>query len=162
MEQLANSDKVSHNVGFVTSDPGAAGDPIQTAKLVASAYQVSNGRFLFGVGGGWNHDEMEDHGTVFESRFKLMRERNRGDQGALDQVQGRISRREVDFPEMMTWPKPMQQPHPPILVGGGFPQAARRVVRYGDVVYVIDPSDYQVAVETPRAEVQNRAADLKV
>ena len=51
------------------------GDPIQTAKLVASVDQVSNGRFLFGVGGGWNQDEMEDHGTVFESRFKLMRER---------------------------------------------------------------------------------------
>ena len=38
----------------------------------------------------------------------------------------------VDFPEMMTWPKPVQKPHPPILVGGGFPQAARRAVRYGD------------------------------
>ena len=50
-------------------------DPIQTAKLVASVDQVSNGRFLFGVGGGWNQDEMEDHGTVFETRFKLMRER---------------------------------------------------------------------------------------
>src|ERR1700726_1702258 len=50
-------------------------DPIQTAKLVASIDQVSNGRFLFGVGGGWNQDEMEDHGTVFKTRFKLMRER---------------------------------------------------------------------------------------
>ena len=50
-------------------------DPIQTAKLVASVDQVSKGRFLFGVGGGWNQDEMEDHGTVFETRFKLMRER---------------------------------------------------------------------------------------
>ena len=50
------------------------GDPIQTAKLLASVDQVSNGRFLFGVSGGWNQDEMEDHGTVFESRFKLMRE----------------------------------------------------------------------------------------
>jgi alkanesulfonate monooxygenase SsuD/methylene tetrahydromethanopterin reductase-like flavin-dependent oxidoreductase (luciferase family) len=46
------------------------GDPIQAAKLLASVDQVSNGRFLFGVGGGWNQDEMEDHGTVFESRFK--------------------------------------------------------------------------------------------
>jgi alkanesulfonate monooxygenase SsuD/methylene tetrahydromethanopterin reductase-like flavin-dependent oxidoreductase (luciferase family) len=51
------------------------GDPIQTTKLVASIDQVSNGRFPFGVGGGWNQDEMEDHGTVFETRFKLMRER---------------------------------------------------------------------------------------
>ena len=50
-------------------------DPIQTAKLVASLDQVSNGRFLFGVGGGWNRDEMENHGTEFKTRFKLMRER---------------------------------------------------------------------------------------
>jgi alkanesulfonate monooxygenase SsuD/methylene tetrahydromethanopterin reductase-like flavin-dependent oxidoreductase (luciferase family) len=62
---------------FASSDPGAAGRPIQTAKLVASVDQVSNGRFLFQVGGGWSQDEMEDHGTVFESRFKLMRERIR-------------------------------------------------------------------------------------
>ena len=50
-------------------------DPIQTAKLVASIDQVSGGRFLFGIGGGWNEDEMADHGTVFETRYKLMRER---------------------------------------------------------------------------------------
>jgi alkanesulfonate monooxygenase SsuD/methylene tetrahydromethanopterin reductase-like flavin-dependent oxidoreductase (luciferase family) len=50
-------------------------DPIQTAKLVASIDQVSNGRFLFGVGGGWNQDEMENHGTEFKTRFKRMRER---------------------------------------------------------------------------------------
>jgi probable F420-dependent oxidoreductase len=50
-------------------------DPIQTAKLVASIDQVSVGRFLFGVGGGWNAEEIEDHGTAFKTRFKLMRER---------------------------------------------------------------------------------------
>jgi alkanesulfonate monooxygenase SsuD/methylene tetrahydromethanopterin reductase-like flavin-dependent oxidoreductase (luciferase family) len=66
---------VSNPRRFVTSGPGAAAQPIRTAKLVASVDQVSNDRFLFGVGGGWNQDEMEDHGTVFETRFKLMRER---------------------------------------------------------------------------------------
>src|SRR5262249_18440614 len=50
-------------------------DPIQTAKLVASIDQISGGRFLFGVGGGWNAEEMADHGTEFRTRFKLMRER---------------------------------------------------------------------------------------
>src|SRR5215468_7598179 len=49
-------------------------DTIQTAKLVASIDQISQGRFLFGIGGGWNQDEMEDHGTVYATRFKLMRE----------------------------------------------------------------------------------------
>ena len=107
-------------------------DPIQTAKLVASLDQVSNGRFLFGVGGGWNQDEMEDHGTVFETRFKLMRERIEAMKEIWTKPKAEYHGDMVDFPEMMTWPKPVQKPYPPILVGGAFPQAARRVIRYGD------------------------------
>ena len=107
-------------------------DPIQTAKLVASLDQVSNGRFLFGVGGGWNQDEMEDHGTVFESRFKLMRERIEAMKEIWTKPKAEYHGDMVNFPEMITWPKPVQKPYPPILVGGGFPQAARRAVRYGD------------------------------
>jgi probable F420-dependent oxidoreductase len=107
-------------------------DPIQTAKLVASLDQVSNGRFLFGVGGGWNRDEMEDHGTVFETRFKLMRERIEAMKEIWTRSKAEYHGDMVDFPEMMTWPKPVQKPHPPILVGGAFPHAARRAIRYGD------------------------------
>ena len=107
-------------------------DTIQTAKLVASLDQVSNGRFLFGVGGGWNQDEMEDHGTVFETRFKLMRERIEAMKEIWTKSKAQYHGDMVDFPEMMTWPKPVQKPYPPILVGGGFPQAARRAIRYGD------------------------------
>ena len=107
-------------------------DPIQTAKLVASLDQVSNGRFLFGVGGGWNQDEMEDHGTVFETRFKLMRERIEAMKEIWTKSKAEYHGDMVDFPEMMTWPKPVHKPYPPILVGGAFPQAARRAIRYGD------------------------------
>jgi len=107
-------------------------DPIQTAKLVASLDQVSNGRFLFGVGGGWNRDEMEDHGTVFETRFKLMRERIEAMKEIWTKAKAEYRGDMVDLPEMMTWPKPVQKPYPPILVGGAFPQAARRAIRYGD------------------------------
>jgi probable F420-dependent oxidoreductase len=107
-------------------------DPIQTAKLVASLDQVSNGRFLFGVGGGWNRDEMEGHGTVFETRFKLMRERIEAMKEIWTKAKAEYHGDMVDFPEMMTWPKPVQKPYPPILVGGAFPQAARRAIRYGD------------------------------
>ena len=107
-------------------------DTIQTAKLVASIDQVSNGRFLFGIGGGWNQDEMEDHGTVFATRFKKMREQIEAMKliwtESKPEYQGEI----VDFPPMMTWPKPVQQPHPPVIVGGMFPHAARRALRYGD------------------------------
>jgi probable F420-dependent oxidoreductase len=107
-------------------------DPIQTAKLVASIDQVSNGRFLFGVGGGWNQDEMENHGTEFKTRFKLMRERIEAMKQIWTKSKAEYHGDMVSFDEMMTWPKPVQKPHPPILVGGAFPQAARRAIRYGD------------------------------
>jgi probable F420-dependent oxidoreductase len=107
-------------------------DPIQTAKLVASIDQVSGGRFLFGIGGGWNAEEMADHGTEFRTRFKLMRERVEAMKEIWTKTKAEYHGEMVDFPEMMAWPKPVQKPHPPILVGGAFPQAARRAVRYGD------------------------------
>ena len=107
-------------------------DPIQTAKLVASLDQISGGRFLFGVGGGWNAEEIEDHGTVFKTRFKLMRERIEAMKAIWTESKPEYHGEFVDFGPMMTWPKPVQKPHPPIIVGGAFPHAARRAVRYGD------------------------------
>src|SRR3546814_5604295 len=107
-------------------------DPIQTAKEVASLDQLSGGRFVFGIGGGWNQDEMEDHGTVFATRFKLMRERIEAMKAIWTQTKPEYSGELVKFPPMMTWPKPAQKPHPPIIVGGAFPHAAKRALRYGD------------------------------
>jgi probable F420-dependent oxidoreductase len=107
-------------------------DPIQTAKLVASIDRISGGRFLFGVGGGWNAEEMADHGTEFRTRFKLVRERIEAMKEIWTKTKAEYRGDMVDFPEMMAWPKPVQKPHPPILVGGAFPHAARRAVRYGD------------------------------
>ena len=107
-------------------------DPIQTAKLVASLDQVSNGRFLFGVGGGWNAEEMEDHGTVFKTRFKLMRERIEAMQAIWTEAAAEYHGELVDFAPMAAWPKPVQKPHPPVIVGGAFPHSARRALRYGD------------------------------
>ena len=107
-------------------------DPIQTAKLVASIDQVSGGRFVFGVGNGWNQDEMENHGTVFASRHKLARERIEAMQAIWTQDTAEYRGEFVNFGPMQTWPKPVQKPYPPILVGGAFPYSARRAVRYGD------------------------------
>jgi len=107
-------------------------DPIQTAKLVASIDQVSGGRFLFGIGNGWNQDEMENHGTVFATRHKLVRERIEAMKAIWTQTKAEYHGEFVNFDPVMTWPKPVQKPHPPILVGGAFPYAARRAVRYGD------------------------------
>ena len=106
-------------------------DTIQTAKLVASLDQVSGGRFLFGIGGGWNAEEMEDHGTVFKSRFKKMREQIEAMVQIWTKSKAEYHGELVDFGPMMSWPKPVQTPHPPVIVGGAFPQAARRAIRYG-------------------------------
>jgi probable F420-dependent oxidoreductase len=107
-------------------------DPIQTAKLVASIDRISGGRFLFGVGNGWNQDEMEDHGQVFATRHKMARERIEAMKAIWTQTEAEYHGEFVNFDPMMSWPKPVQKPHPPILVGGAFPYSARRAIRYGD------------------------------
>ncbi|WP_149537798.1 LLM class F420-dependent oxidoreductase [Siccirubricoccus phaeus] len=107
-------------------------DPIQTAKSVASLDLLSNGRFLFGVGNGWNQDEIEDHGTVFATRHKLARERIEAMQAIWTKSKPEYHGEFVNFGPMMTWPKPVQKPHPPIIVGGAFPHGARRAIRYGN------------------------------
>jgi probable F420-dependent oxidoreductase len=107
-------------------------DPIQTAKLVASIDQVSGGRFLFGVGSGWNAEEMEDHGTPFKSRHKIARERVEAMKVIWTQSKAEYHGEFVNFDPMMTWPKPVQKPHPPVILGGAFPYGARRAIRYGD------------------------------
>lgn len=107
-------------------------DPIQTAKLVASIDQISNGRFLFGVGIGWNQDEMENHGVAFDSRAKLAREKIEAMKAIWTQSKAEYHGEFVNFDPMMAWPKPAQKPHPPIIVGGAFPHGARRALRYGD------------------------------
>jgi len=107
-------------------------DAIQTAKLVASIDQVSQGRFLFGVGGGWNQDEMENHGTVYASRFKRMRESIEAMKEIWTKEHAEYQGEFVNFDPMIARPKPVTKPHPPIHVGGAFPQGARRAIRYGD------------------------------
>ena len=107
-------------------------DTIQTAKLVASLDQVSSGRFLFGIGGGWNAEEMEDHGTEFKTRFKKMREQIEAMKAIWTEAKPEYHGDIINFPPMMTWPKPVQKPHPPVIVGGAFPHSARRALRYGN------------------------------
>jgi probable F420-dependent oxidoreductase len=107
-------------------------DPIHTAKEVSTIDRLSGGRFIFGIGGGWNAEEMASHGTAFATRFKLMRERIEAMKAIWTTSKPEYHGEFVNFPPMMTWPKPVQKPHPPIIVGGAFPHAARRAVRYGD------------------------------
>jgi probable F420-dependent oxidoreductase len=130
---LAAASQVTHTIKFGT---GVAlvqqRDVIQTAKLVASIDQVSQGRFLFGVGGGWNQDEMENHGTVYATRFKRMRESIEAMKEIWTKPEAEYHGEFVNFDVMIARPKPVQKPHPPIHVGGAFPHGARRAIRYGD------------------------------
>jgi probable F420-dependent oxidoreductase len=107
-------------------------DPIQLAKCVATLDRVSNGRFLFGIGAGWNAEEMRNHGTDAKTRIALMRERVLAMKAIWTQSKAEYHGKLVDFDPIMTWPKPQQLPHPPIHVGGGFPKGAKRAVEYGD------------------------------
>ena len=119
--------KVGTGIALITQR-----DPIVTAKMVSSIDQLSQGRFLFGVGNGWNQDEIENHGTAFESRHKLARERVEAMKTIWAEEEPEYHGEFVSFGKMKQWPKPFQKPHPPIIVGGAFPYAARRAVRYGD------------------------------
>lgn len=107
-------------------------DTIHTAKEVASLDQSSRGRFLFGIGGGWNQDEMEDHGTVFTTRWKRLREQVEAMKALWAEDEASYHGDLVHFDAAWAWPKPVQKPHPPILLGGNGPRTLQRVVRYAD------------------------------
>ncbi|HEX2944150.1 MAG TPA: LLM class F420-dependent oxidoreductase [Rhodopila sp.] len=107
-------------------------DPIVTAKMVSSIDQLSQGRFLFGVGNGWNREEIENHGTAFATRNKLARERIEAMQTIWTRDEPSYDGEFVKFGPMNQWPKPFQKPYPPIIVGGAFPHAAQRAIRYGN------------------------------
>src|SRR5216684_3247213 len=91
-------------------------DPIHTAREVASLDHVSNGRFIFGIGAGWNRKEMADHGTDFSTRWTLMRERVEAMKAIWTQDDSEYHGDMVDFDAMWSWPKPVQKPHPPVVL----------------------------------------------
>jgi probable F420-dependent oxidoreductase len=107
-------------------------DPITTAKQVASLDQISGGRFLFGVGAGWNLEEMRNHGTDPQRRFSLMRERVEAMKAIWTEDEASYHGRYVNFDSIWCWPKPIQKPYPPVLVGGNGERVLERVVAFGD------------------------------
>jgi len=107
-------------------------DPITTAKEVASLDRLSGGRLLFGIGGGWNAEEMANHGTAFERRWKVLRERIEAMKEIWQNERAEYHGEFVDFEPIFSWPKPLQKPHPPIIIGGAAPWALKRAARYCD------------------------------
>src|SRR5213078_1370082 len=107
-------------------------DPIVTAKQVASLDQLSGGRFIFAMGGGWNVDEMENHGARYETRFRLLRERVLAMKELWTKEEAEFHGEFVNFDPVWLYPKPKQKPHPPILLGGETDHTVRRVVELCD------------------------------
>ena len=141
-------------------------DPIVTAKAIATLDRLSGGRFIFGIGGGWNREEIENHATVFATRMQKMREQIEAMKAIWTENKPEYHGEIVDFPAMMTWPKPVQKPHPPVILGGAFPWAARRAIRYGDGWYPNassgDPEEYMPAFRQMAKEAGRDPASLPV
>ena len=129
-------------------------DAIHTAKSVASLDHVSGGRFLFGIGGGWNRGEMADHGTRYETRWRLLREQVEAMKAIWTKDESEYRGELVSFGPMWCWPKPVQRPHPPILLGGNGPNTLARVVRYADG-WMPNRGDYLARIP----ELQRMAAE---
>jgi probable F420-dependent oxidoreductase len=125
-------------------------DPIVTAKEVASLDHLSGGRFDFGVGAGWNREEMANHGTDPRTRMRLMRERVLAMKEIWTSQEATFHGEFVNFERIWCDPKPLQQPHPPVLVGGNGPTVLDRVLEYGDA-WMPNPGD----------DVPERVAELR-
>jgi probable F420-dependent oxidoreductase len=107
-------------------------DPIITAKEVASLDRLSGGRFIFGIGGGWNAEEMENHGTNFKTRWRLLRERVLAMKEIWTREEAEYRGQFVKFDKIWSHPKPAQKPHPPVIMGGDGPTTFDRVVEFCD------------------------------
>jgi probable F420-dependent oxidoreductase len=134
-------------------------DPIVLAKTVATLDQLSAGRVLFGVGAGWNLEEMANHGTDPSRRFALMAERVKAMRAIWADDEATFHGEFVNFDRIWSWPKPRQRPGPPVIVGGGGAKVLQRVVDYGDewLPLHFDPLKLQARI----AELQQLAEEAE-
>ena len=132
-------------------------DPIWLAKEVASLDVISNGRVLFGIGYGWNHEEMESHGVDVRRRRKLVREKVLACKELWTKDEAEFHGEFVNFDASWAWPKPVQRPHPPIVVGASPTELHfRHIIEYADVWM---PIQGRWPIEDKWAELQRMAAD---
>jgi probable F420-dependent oxidoreductase len=113
-------------------------DPIVLAKEVATLDWLTGGRFILGVGAGWNAEEMENHGTPFKRRFKVLEERVKAMKEIWANEEASFAGEFVNFERIISYPKPVTRPHPQILFGGATPRARQRVVDFCDGWIPID------------------------
>jgi len=138
-------------------------DPIVLAKSVATLDWLSGGRVLFGIGGGWNREEMEHHGTPFGKRWRVLRERVLAMKALWTQEEASFHGEFVNFDRAISFPKPVQRPHPPILFGGATDQGRARVVEYCDgwipIDVLLDDLPAAIADLRRKAEAAGRRPD---
>lgn len=132
-------------------------NPIALAKTTASLDVISGGRFIFGVGAGWNREEMRNHGVDPKTRMRRMGEHVEAIKTIWTQDEPEFHGEFVDFDPVWSWPKPVQDPHPPVFVGGNGPTVLDRVLAYGDawLPNVIDADTLLRQID----ELHTRAAD---
>lgn len=138
-------------------------DPIITAKEVATLDQLSGGRFIFGIGGGWNAEEMENHGTDFKKRFRVLRERVLAMKEIWTKDEAEFHGEFVNFDKIWSYPKPRQKPYPPMLMGGDSPKTFDRVIEFCDgwLPTGIEPAVIPEKVATLRQRAEAAGRDPK-
>ncbi len=137
-------------------------DPIALAKTVATVDRLSDGRFLFGVGAGWNREEMENHGTSYKERWKVLEERVRAMKVLWTEEEGSFHGNYVNFDRIWSYPKPVQQPHPPVILGTFASRWGRqRVADFGDGWIPIDlfHGDLEGDIADLRARLREKGRD---
>ncbi len=142
-------------------------DPIKLAKEVATVDQLSNGRLLFGIGGGWNAEEMENHGTPFNRRWRVLREKIEAMKVIWSEEEAEYHGEFVNFDPIWSHPKPLQKPHPPILLGSHTESGLNRIAKYCDGWLPIGAMmpDFKASIGDLRARVEKvgrTASDIGV
>ena len=134
-------------------------DTITLAKEIASVDHISNGRFLFGIGGGWNYEEMENHGTNPKTRWRKLREQILAMKEIWTKDEAEFHGEFVNFDKIWQWPKPVQKPHPPVIIGGDGPRTFDRILEYGDEWMPIGGRRGEEPLETKIDRLQKMAAE---
>ncbi|NIP38022.1 MAG: LLM class F420-dependent oxidoreductase [Candidatus Dadabacteria bacterium] len=136
-------------------------DPITTAKEVATLDVLSGGRLIFGIGGGWNAEEMANHGTDYKKRWRIMRERILAMKEIWTADEPEYHGKFVDFDKIWSYPKPSQKPYPPIILGGDGPRTFDRIIEYCDgwLPIVLPSLDLDAKIKQLKDKAQDSGRD---
>ncbi len=134
--------------------------PIALAKRVASLDAISNGRFLFGVGGGWLAEELENHGVAFADRWKVLREYVLAMQACWTEKDAEFHGEFVDFDPVWVEPKPVSQPHPPVYIGATSTWAMERIAEYAQGWYPVHVPEFDERLQQLARACEARGRDI--